>query len=104
MSLIILAQIPTTYTAATGGSVTTDGDYKVHTFNSSGTFTVSEVGTNNTVEYLIIAGGGGSGFGGGGWWIPHCDRDDCYGDRLHRNGWRRWRGRFELPSFGVKRL
>jgi L-asparaginase/Glu-tRNA(Gln) amidotransferase subunit D len=23
---------------ATGGTITTDGDYKVHTFNSSGTF------------------------------------------------------------------
>ena len=66
MSLIILAQIPTTYTAATGGTVTTDGDYKVHTFNSSGTFSVSQVGTDNTVQYLVIAGGGGSVQGGGG--------------------------------------
>ena len=28
----------TVYTVATGGTITTDGDYKVHTFNSSGTF------------------------------------------------------------------
>ena len=53
-----------TYVAASGGTVTTDGDYKVHTFNSSGTFTVTEVGsTGTTVEYLCIAGGGGGGKG-----------------------------------------
>ena len=56
--------------AATGGVVTIDGDYKVHTFTSSGTFTVSSAGN---VEYLVIAGGGGGsrrstagGDGGGG--------------------------------------
>ena len=43
--------------AATGGTVTTDGDYKVHTFTSSGTFTVT---TGGPMEYLVIAGGGGS--------------------------------------------
>jgi hypothetical protein len=60
---------------ATGGSVTTYTDagttYKVHTFTSSGDFTVTSGGE---VEYLIIAGGGGGGsdsstggrYGGGG--------------------------------------
>ena len=56
------------YVTATGGTITTSGDYKIHTFNSSGTFTVScagnSVGSNN-VEYLIVAGGGGGGAGGG---------------------------------------
>ena len=48
------------FTVATGGTITTDGDYKVHTFNSSGTFSVSNVGIlYPDVEYLIIAGGGG---------------------------------------------
>jgi len=52
------------YAAATGGTVTTDGDYKVHSFTSSGTFTVTTAGE---VEYLIVAGGGGGGqYGGGG--------------------------------------
>jgi hypothetical protein len=53
------------YPTATGGTITTDGDYKVHTFNSSGTFEVtSGVGT---IDSLIIAGGGGgSGYGAGG--------------------------------------
>ena len=60
-----------TFMSATGGSITTDGDYKVHTFNSSGTFTPT-VGNDPTdgdsVEYLVIAGGGGGGMGttGGG--------------------------------------
>ncbi len=56
--------------AATGGTVTTDGDYKVHTFTSSGTFAVSTISSGDgEVDYLIIAGGGGAGIsnsGGGG--------------------------------------
>ena len=53
--------------AATGGTVTTDGDYKVHTFTSGGTFTVTSA--PDVVEYLVIAGGGGGAsysYGGGG--------------------------------------
>jgi len=50
---------------ATGGAVTEYTDegviYKVHTFNTSGTFNVFKTGSN--VNYLIVAGGGG---GGGG--------------------------------------
>ena len=43
---------------ATGGTVTTS-NFKVHTFTSSGTFTVSDAGSGVTVDYLIIAGGAG---------------------------------------------
>ena len=32
--------------AATGGSIATDGNYKVHTFTSGGTFTVQTVPSN----------------------------------------------------------
>jgi hypothetical protein len=52
---------------ATGGSVTIDGDYTVHTFTSDGFLTVSQGSAD--VEYLIIgagAGGGASNGGGGG--------------------------------------
>ena len=52
------------YIVATGGTVTTSGDYKIHTFTSSGTFTVSEVGNpagSNSVDYMVVAGGGGGG-------------------------------------------
>jgi len=44
--------------SATGGTITTDGDYKVHSFTADGTFTPSADGY---VEYLVIAGGGGGG-------------------------------------------
>ena len=60
--------------SATGGSITTNGDYKVHSFTTSGSFSfnVTTVGATPTVEYLVIAGGaagGGrdsTGKGGGG--------------------------------------
>ena len=55
------------YTVATGGSITTSGDYKIHTFNSSGTFEITNLGDDAEVEYLVIAGGGsGAGERGGG--------------------------------------
>ena len=57
--------------SATGGSIATSGDYKIHTFTSSGTFVVATdvIAPNGTIEYLIVAGGGGGGnhaAGGGG--------------------------------------
>ncbi len=49
---------------ATGGNITNIGGYRIHTFTSSGTFTVT--GSGN-VEYLVVAGGGGGAtYGGGG--------------------------------------
>ena len=55
---------------ATGGTITTCGDYKIHTFTSPGTFSVSQVSSvcsaHNTVSYLVIAGGGAGGNSGGG--------------------------------------
>ena len=60
------------YVTATGGTITTDGDYKIHTFTGSGNFIVSCAGNSTgstTVDYLIVAGGGGGGkhqAGGGG--------------------------------------
>lgn len=51
--------------AATGGTVTYDGNYKVHTFTTSGSLSVSSAGS---MQYLAVAGGasGGGYFGGGG--------------------------------------
>lgn len=54
---------------ASGGVITQVGEYRIHRFNSSGTFTLSSLnGTSLPVEYLIVAGGGGGGMdmGGGG--------------------------------------
>ena len=57
------------FITATGGTITEDGDFKVHTFTGPGTFTVCTVGNeagSNTVDYLVVAsGGGGSGIGTG---------------------------------------
>ena len=51
--------------SATGGTVTTEGEYTIHTFSSNGTFQVTG---DLSVEYLVVGGGGGGGgyFGGGG--------------------------------------
>ena len=54
-----------------GGTITTYGSYRVHTFLTSGTFYVDSV---TSVDYLVVGGGGsgasshgsGSGSGGGG--------------------------------------
>jgi hypothetical protein len=54
--------------AATGGTVTTSGNYKIHTFTQSGSFAVTDAPTGATAEVLIVGGGGGGGIslGGGG--------------------------------------
>jgi hypothetical protein len=59
------------YIVATGGTITTCGDYKIHTFTSDGTFCVSaaNVPANAYVDYMVVAGGasgGGGNRGGGG--------------------------------------
>jgi hypothetical protein len=62
------------YINATGGTVTTSGDYRVHTFTGDDSFIVSNItpGTPGVVDYLVIAGGGasngdyGTGAGAGG--------------------------------------
>ena len=49
---------------ATGGSVSTSGDFKIHTFTGPGTFCVSSASpcaALNVVDYLVVAGGGGGG-------------------------------------------
>ena len=66
-----------TFTSATGGTVATSGDFKIHTFTGDGCFVVSELGNGpsnplggpTAVSYLVVAGGGGGGTGeanGGG--------------------------------------
>ena len=63
-----------TYIVGTGGTETTSGNCKIHTFTSPGTFTVCSVSgcaVNNVISYAVVAGGGGgsvdnAGGGGGG--------------------------------------
>jgi hypothetical protein len=63
------------FIAATGGTVTCCGDYKIHTFTGPGTFCVSAAGApagSTTLEYIVVAGAGGTAgnsgntYGGGG--------------------------------------
>ena len=68
------------FTQATGGTVTTSGDYKIHSFTGDGTFAVTAAGNlptfcglpqapqagPNKVDYMVVAGGGGGGTGIGG--------------------------------------
>ena len=59
-----------THIIATGGTITTCGDYKIHTFTGDGCFAVTAGSSapNNEISYLVVAGGGGSPYqqGGGG--------------------------------------
>jgi len=57
------------FVSATGGTITTSGNCKIHTFTGPGTFAVSAVSptaSNNQVSYLVVAGGGGGGYDVGG--------------------------------------
>jgi len=64
------------YLVATGGTITEDGNFKVHKFTGPGTFQVTTEAENspdNVVDYLVVAGGGAGGMnntggnsGGGG--------------------------------------
>jgi hypothetical protein len=57
------------YITATGGTITNDGNFKVHTFTGPGTFTVCSVGNaagSNEVSYMVVAGGAGAGGDSGG--------------------------------------
>jgi|11_taG_2_1085331.scaffolds.fasta_scaffold05523_3 hypothetical protein len=58
---------------ATGGTITTSGNDKIHTFTGPGTFTVTNVAAcsaNNIMSHVVVAGGGGGArgcrVGGGG--------------------------------------
>jgi len=76
------------YVLATGGTITTSGDYKIHTFTGDGCFVVSPGGNqygSDTVDYLVVAGGGSgggryaAGGGGGGYRESHSTcNSGCY--------------------------
>lgn len=59
-------------TAPSGGTITTNGSYRVHTFSSPGNDTFTPSGILTGVNYLVVGGGGGGGdavtqhFSGGG--------------------------------------
>ena len=53
------------FMSATGGTESTCGNCKIHTFTGPGTFTVCAISgscaANNIVSYVVVAGGGGGG-------------------------------------------
>jgi len=56
------------HVVATGGTITESGDFKIHTFNSSSSFVVTDAGKpggSTTVDYLVLGAGGGGASGGG---------------------------------------
>jgi hypothetical protein len=58
--------IQNTYITATGGTISTSGDFKIHTFTGDGCFVVSAgAGPRAIVDYLVVAGGGAGGNLGG---------------------------------------
>ena len=75
-------ELVSTFINATGGTITTSGNFKIHTFTGDGNFVVSSIGNSvaepaankNKVDYVVVAGGGGgagndgndNGQGGGG--------------------------------------
>lgn len=62
-------QLAAPFIVATGGTVTTSGNYRIHTFTGSGTFTVTSAPAGKTLDTLIVAGGGSGGniyYAGGG--------------------------------------
>jgi len=66
-SLNFYSAVTTTNTnslVAAGGTITTNGGYRIHTFTSDGTFIVSN-GTLNCDIFLVGGGGGGCNGGGG---------------------------------------
>jgi len=67
----VFADVGNSFVSATGGTITEDGNFKVHTFTGPGTFNVTQVGgiaANNAADYLVVGGGGSGGGdrGGGG--------------------------------------
>ncbi len=80
------------FVTATGGTITTSGNFKIHTFTGPGTFCVSCKGNpagSNTVDYLVLAGGasgnmdgpnpnGGGGGGAGGYRESSGAASGCY--------------------------
>jgi hypothetical protein len=70
--ILLITSVQNQFISATGGTITTCGDYKIHTFTGPGTFTVTNAGNpgSSTVDYLVVAGGGSGGINH--WWWRWC--------------------------------
>ena len=56
--------VSSTAVTASGGTITTDGDYTIHSFLSGTSNFITD--TTQDIDILVVAGGGGGGTGGGG--------------------------------------
>lgn len=69
---ILTGSIGNPFISATGGTITTNGNFRIHTFTTNGTFSVTNAPSGTSLNYLIVGGGGGGGVdagvgtGGGG--------------------------------------
>ena len=78
------------FISASGGTETTSGNFKIHTFNSSSNFVVNSLGNpaggGDKVSYVVVAGGAAGGFaspnaaggGGAGGFREGKDTGGCY--------------------------
>ena len=84
-----VSDILNTNLVASGGTETESGNFKIHTFTSPGTFTVTNAASgtdapNNVVSYFVLGGGGAgaagdrSGGGGAGGFREFKGSSDCY--------------------------
>ena len=56
----------TTYNYPAGGSISTNGNYRIHSFLSTGTSAFTNSLPSLTINYLLVGSGGGGGVTGGG--------------------------------------
>jgi len=75
------SDVQQTFICATGGTISTTGDFKVHVFTGPGTFQVNSLAScsgNDGLDYLVVAGGGSGatqhagGGGAGGYRTSFC--------------------------------
>lgn len=58
--------VASNFIVASGGTVTTSGNYRYHTFTSDANFVVTAAPQDKYIDFLIVGAGGGSPGGGGG--------------------------------------
>jgi hypothetical protein len=86
-----ISDISNPFLSASGGTETTSGNFKIHTFTGPGTFTVNKISdtvADNVVSYIVVGGGAsgghsadnekGGGGGGAGGFRENKGSSDCY--------------------------
>lgn len=63
--MMLAAGVGARYASATGGTVTYNGNWQIHTFTSSGTFQFTEITDGSKPVRILVVNGGGTGQNGG---------------------------------------